>query len=102
MHVYYYYIIVEVHYSFSVAKSVSPSGIGQDLDLNNNHFVIYGRRRGNSNSASLVRHELGAGLLPRISVQMFKLIAMPTNRSTDEPSSFTTPVDDGVIAPVSI
>ena len=41
----------------SVSKRVAP-GTEQDLDLNDDYYVIYGRRRGPSSSGSLrIRHE---------------------------------------------
>ena len=46
--------------SFSVAKKIAPSGTRQDLDLDNEYFVLYGRRMGDSGVGFLTKHELGA------------------------------------------
>ena len=51
----------------SVAKRIAPSDDGQDLDLNDDYFVLYGRRVGNSNPNSLFAHELGPTTNPLIS-----------------------------------
>ena len=51
----------------SVAKRIAPSDRGQDLDLNDDYFVLYGRRVGNSNPNSLLPHELGPTTNPLIS-----------------------------------
>ncbi len=51
----------------SVAKRILPSDSGQDLDLNDEYFVLYGRRVGNSNPSSLFRHETGTTRNPLIS-----------------------------------
>ena len=51
----------------SVAKRIAPSDRGQDLDLNDDYFVLYGRRVGNSNPNSLLPHELGPMTNPLIS-----------------------------------
>ena len=53
-----------------MAKKISPSDDNQDLDLNDEYFVLYGRRRGESNSGSLIRHETGPSNNPKISSQM--------------------------------
>ena len=44
---------------FSVAKKIAPSGSSQDLDLNNEYYVLYGRRMGASAAAALILHEMG-------------------------------------------
>ena len=55
-------------YLFSVAKRIAPSSSGQDLDLNNEHYVLYGRRTGASDAAgALTPHNFGASNVPSIS-----------------------------------
>ena len=55
-------------YLFSVAKKIAPSGSGQDLDLNNEYYVLYGRRTGASATAgALTAHDSGADNVPSIS-----------------------------------
>ena len=67
----------------SVSKKIAPSGTGQDLDLDNDYYVLFGRRRGDSNSGSLSRHEIGAGNNPNISSEKFN------------PVKSGVPLDDG-------
>ena len=77
---------------YSVAKKVVPSGTGQDLDLNNNYYILYGRRRGNSTSGGLVRHEIGQGNNPSISTATFNptLITISSNETFNP--TLSTPV----------
>lgn len=51
---------------YSVAKKIVPSGTRQDLNLNDEYFVLYGRRIGDSGAGSLMQHETGANN-PKIS-----------------------------------
>ena len=43
------------------------SDTAQDLNLNNDFYILYGRRRGPSVAGALVPHEMGAGNNPSIS-----------------------------------
>ena len=52
---------------FSVAKKIAPSGTGQDLDLNDDYYVLYGRRMGASSVGRLTQHETGPTNNPLIS-----------------------------------
>ena len=69
---------------YSVAKKVAPSGTGQDLDLNNNYYILYGRRRGDSTSGSLVRHEIGQGNNPSISTARFNPTLITISNETGQ------------------
>ena len=63
-------IVVWHHwYSCSVAKRITPlmSGTGQDLDLNNNYYILYGRRIAASVAGALIPHEQGLSNNPSIS-----------------------------------
>ena len=50
----------------NVAKKIAPSGTHQDLDLNDEYFVLYGRKGGDSGVGLLTPHEMGANN-PKIS-----------------------------------
>lgn len=54
---------------FSVAKKIAPSGDAQDLNLNNDYYVLYGRRMGDSRDGGLVIHETGPSGNPLISAR---------------------------------
>ena len=80
----------------SVAKRIAPSGADQDFDLNNEYFVLYGQRVGDSGLGFLVPHEMGPGDNPRITSRKVNpaidvSVAVPT----------TTATDNDLIAPVS-
>jgi hypothetical protein len=53
-------------YSCSVAKRIA-SDSSQDLNLDNNYYVLYGRRRAASVAGALVPHKLGSTNNPSIS-----------------------------------
>ena len=82
-------------YSCSVAKRITPSASGssQDLDLDNDYYVLYGQRRGSSVAGSLTPHEMGPANNPRISSSTVN----PTGRSGD---GDTTTTISGLTAPV--
>ena len=52
---------------FRVAKKIAPSGAGEDLDLNNDYYVLYGRRRrASSRAGSLMQHETNPLISSRV------------------------------------
>ena len=51
---------------FRVAKKIAPSGAGEDLDLNNDYYVLYGRRRTSSRAGSLIQHETNPLISSRV------------------------------------
>ena len=52
---------------FSVAKKIAPSGSGQDLDLDSDYYILYGRRMATSVAGAVTRHETGPTNNPLIS-----------------------------------
>ena len=74
----------------------SASGSNQDLDLDNNYYVLYGRRRAASVAGALIRHETGSTNNPRISSSTVN----PAGGlgPTDNPD--TTDMISGLTAPV--
>ena len=93
-----YTINIHNYYPPSVAKRIAPSASGsnQDLDLNDNYYVLYGRRRAASGAGALFPHEQGPTNNPSISSS----IVNPTGGlgPTDNPD--TTDMISGLIAPV--
>jgi hypothetical protein len=82
-------------HSCSVAKRIA-SGSNQDLDLDNNYYVLYGRRRAASVAGALILHELGPNNNPRISTTLVNPVD-PSDRTTDDTDSTTI---SGLTAPV--
>ena len=65
----YEYLNIHNYYPPSVAKRIAPSASGsnQDLNLNDNYYVLYGRRRAASGAGTLFPHEQGPTNNPSIS-----------------------------------
>ena len=82
-------------YSCSAAKRIA-SGRNQDLDLDNNYYVLYGRRRSASGAGALIPHETGLANNPRISTTVINPVN-PFGRTTDDTDSTTI---SGLTAPV--
>ena len=93
-------ILIPFHYSsvvISIAKKIAPLGTDQDFDLNNEYFVLYGQRRGDSFQGFLLPHEMAPGANPISSLMTFNPVTA-SDESAVTPSTMAT---GGVIAPVS-
>ena len=64
--------------------------------MNNEYFVLYGQRRGNSLQGFLLPHEMAPGANPIISLMIFNPVT-----ASDESAVTPTTTTNGVIAPVS-
>ncbi len=79
----------------SIAKKIAASGTDQDFNLNNEYFILYGWRRGESFQGVLLPHEMTPGANPISSLMTFNPVT-----ASDE-SAVTPSTTGGVIAPVS-
>ena len=65
--------------------------------MNNEYFILYGQRRGDSFQGFLFPHETGPGANPIISSMTFN----PVTDADESPVTPTTTTEGGLTAPVS-
>lgn len=62
--------------SFSVAKRIAPTDNAHDLNLDSQLYIMYGRRKGDSEKGELFPHEAGPGEIPKLSNELLNPLTL--------------------------
>lgn len=77
--------VTVLYLSFSVAKKIAPTDSAHDLNLDSQLYVMFGRRKGNSEKDEMFPHETGPGEIPILSNELLNPLTLSASLDDSYP-----------------